>query len=44
MIRGQEEKEEVEEDAEAKANQEMLPHNISQHLTTCSEIRYGRYG
>ena len=29
MIRGQEEKEEVEEDAEAKANQEM-PHNISQ--------------
>ena len=32
MIRGQEEKEEVEEDKEAKANQEILPHKSSHVL------------
>ena len=32
MIRAQEEKEEVEEDKEAKANQEILPHKSSHVL------------
>eukprot|EP00435_Cladocopium_sp_Y103_P010527 s3269_g2.t1 len=35
MIRGQEEKEEVEEDAEAKANQEMLRHNLACIADAC---------